>query len=417
MCNLRFYLLAFLMLFSLVHGSTMVYVTSQNSQVAVLDADNNTFLTNFTPSIGSTTASTLTGVAISPDQTTAYIADNGNKGLWIINTSDNSTRAFVSLPAASFPLEVNVTPDGSKVYISDFGAGIVYDMLTANNSVSTISGGATKPAGLAFNPSGSKLYVTDDASANIFAYNTSNDSFITTIAGARSLFAAVNGAGIGYETDIASNLVYSFNTATDTPLGTIATSGTDLSGVAFTSDGTTAYVGSNGDNTLQVIVSGVPGSPISLTHPPFEVAINPVNNQQVYLTANPASTVMVVENGSQVAAPDFDANLTSAFFLAYFQSSPSPSPSAPTSLVGKVIKDRFVLQTDIVHRLTWSASSSSNVVSYVISRNGVQIATIPADGKLRYDDHNRSPDEVDFYQVSAVDANGNQSTPASVTVP
>lgn len=408
--------LSFLLIISPLYlfASVKVYVTNNNSQISVLNADNNTFVKNFTPSIGDTTASMLAGVAISPDQATAYVVDTENQGLWIINSANDSTRAFVAFDSASIPLLVAVTPDGSKVYIADRNASVVFVMLTSDNSVSTISGGAIKPSGLAFNPSGTKLYVTDAAfqADTIFVYDTSDDTLITTIDGVRANFIAINAQGIGYEpasdgTDGTDVVV--FDTSTDTQTGIIETSGLGLDGVAFTTDGTTAYVASSEDATLQVIINGTLSTPIPLSAAPWQVAINPADQEQVYSTTTPSSTVMVVYDGTQISAPNFDANLTDANYFAYFTGT-----FLPSNLTGEVINNRFLLQTDIVHRLSWSASASLDVVSYAIFRNGVEIANVAA---LSYDDHNRSPNTIDFYEVKAVTADGTMSDPASIYIP
>ena len=396
-----------------LEASVKVYVTSADTYVSVLDADSNTFVKNFTPSIGGTTAAELQGVAISPDQTKAYIVDSSNNGIWIINTIDDSTSAFVSLSSASAPFQINVTPDGSKVYIADVSAGVVFVMTTADNAITTITGGAIKPSGLAFNPSGTKLYVSDVAffGSSVHVYNTSDDSSVTTIAAGIANFLAISSLGTGYAPLSDLTIVSVFDTATDIATGTITTTGNDLEGVAFTTDGVTAYVASAADQSMQVIVNGVLDSEISLLHRLWQVAINPENQSQVYSTTNPQSTVVVVNNGVRTAISDFDNNLTSAAYLAYIVSA---NPSPPTSLTGSVIKNRFVLQTDTVHRLAWPASASSDVVSYAVLRNGSQIATVSS---TSYDDHNRSPNTTDFYQVKAIDADGNQSYPVSVYIP
>lgn len=404
---------------SLIGATVRVYVTNGNAEVAVLNADNNTFIGTFSPMTDSRSSINLQGVAISPDQTTAYIADQGdfdvgNEGIWIINTNDNSTRAFVPLVGASFPTQIAVLPSGSKVYVSDKNAEAIFVMNTADNSVSSIPDGVGKPMGLAFNPSGTRLYVSDVASGanEIYVYDTSTDAFVTAIEGTRANFIAVSSQGIGYEpnsngdgTDVAV-----FDTSDNTALDPITTSGVLLDGVAFTRDGNTAYVASNdpAHKFLQVIQNGVSTSTIALSLQPWQVVINPTNDNQIYCTANGSSKVMVVSNGVELQPNPFGDLLTSATYLAYI------ATFSPTSLRGQEIYNRFVLQTDIVHRLTWEASNTPNVVAYSIMRNGVQIATVRG---LSYDDHNRSPNERDYYEVRAISINGDQSNPVSIYIP
>lgn len=406
---MKTWLLALLLPIGL-HAFTKVYVTTAASEIAVINANTNTFINTFIPSSGDTTAADLQGVAISPDQTTAYVVDSTNKGLWIINTSNDSTTAFVSLPDSNIPLQVAVIPDGSKVYVSDRSAASVFVMQTSDYSLSTISGGAVKPSGMAFNPSGTKLYVSDAAfgADRIYVYNTSDNTALTTISGPRASFLAVNSLGVGYAPQATSTAISTFNTATDTASSAISTTGNNLDGVAFTSDGTVAYVASNDDSTLKVITSGVQSASISLDQQPWQVAINPLDEEQIYCTTNGAPLV-VVYNGAQIAVPSIEAHVTSSYYLAYIV-----LPFAPSSLQGEVINNDFILQTDIVHRLMWQASPSSTATGYLVSRNGTALASVTG---LSYNDHNRSPDVIDFYEVQTIDATGVLSPPISLSLP
>lgn len=93
---------------------------------------------------------------------------------------------------------------------------------------------------------------------------------------------------------------------------------------------------------------------------------------------------------------------------------PSPTPPLPPSdLVGAVIKNRFLTQTDRIHVLIWSPSPDPSVLGYHIYRNGKLIATLAADGPFIYKDHNRSKDVTDTYIVAAFNAFGDS---AGITV-
>lgn len=91
-------------------------------------------------------------------------------------------------------------------------------------------------------------------------------------------------------------------------------------------------------------------------------------------------------------------------------------PQPVTNISGKVIKNRFLTETDIIHRLTWEASPSPNVTSYNIYRNGVLIAQVSAQDPLVYDDHNRSKRKVDTYTIVAI-SNGIPSTSTTIRIP
>lgn len=90
--------------------------------------------------------------------------------------------------------------------------------------------------------------------------------------------------------------------------------------------------------------------------------------------------------------------------------------SPPKNLTGNVISNRFLLQSDRIHRLQWDASQDPTVLYYRIFRNGEQIAKVLANGPLEYDDHRRSAKIPDQYMVNDVNASGNESSSVSITL-
>jgi len=415
----RFFFLSISFIPLFLNGFTKVYVTSQSGEVTILNADTNTIAGSFTPIFESTTANLLMGIGVSPDGAVAYIADwqtfpssENVAGIWVIDTVSDVATNFILLDADA-PSQVGISPDGSKVYTGDAAIGTIYVISTEDYTFETITGGAIKPSGIAFNPSGTKVYIADQNSPNIFVYSTSDNSLITTIAATDCTFLAINPSGIGYAPNNEGSDVTVFDASTDTTTPSITTTGNNLYGVDFTNDGSIAYVASDTDGAVQVITDGVVGGSISTTATYFsQLAVNPLNNQQIYVAAH---TVAVIENGEQVPNSDFDGYFSNAQYLAYIV--PAGIPGAPTSLTGQVIPNKFLLQTDIVHRLTWGASPSSGVVNYLIHRNGVQIGNVSASGPLLYDDHNQSPNVVDLYAVIAVNDQGYESAPISISLP
>ena len=92
-------------------------------------------------------------------------------------------------------------------------------------------------------------------------------------------------------------------------------------------------------------------------------------------------------------------------------------PAPPASFTGFRCKNKFATQTEYVNNLFWRASLDPTVVSYLIFRNGVLIATIPASGQFKFIDHDRPKKQVDTYALIAVDASGLESSPVIITVP
>lgn len=95
----------------------------------------------------------------------------------------------------------------------------------------------------------------------------------------------------------------------------------------------------------------------------------------------------------------------------------NPAPTAPSHLKGNQVKTRFLTQTAYNNEIRWSASTTPSVISYNIYRNGELVATVPATSPLFYQDPNARKKEVYTYEVTAVNAQGLESTPISVDVP
>jgi hypothetical protein len=99
-----------------------------------------------------------------------------------------------------------------------------------------------------------------------------------------------------------------------------------------------------------------------------------------------------------------------------------PAPSPPANLRGRQVRNRFATQTDLVNIITWRAPSSGETpVAYKIYRDATLtelIKTVRADGrhKFKFKDHNRRKHKSYTYFIVSVDAAGNQSVAASVTV-
>lgn len=94
-----------------------------------------------------------------------------------------------------------------------------------------------------------------------------------------------------------------------------------------------------------------------------------------------------------------------------------PEPLPPQNLAGVQEKNRFLDQTDIVNILTWKPSLDPLVVKYNLYRNDKLIAEISAKDPLRFEDHNRKSKRKYVYLLKAVNAEGIESNPISVSLP
>jgi len=98
-------------------------------------------------------------------------------------------------------------------------------------------------------------------------------------------------------------------------------------------------------------------------------------------------------------------------FLGY-----TPSILPPSHLQGVQKKNNFGFEYELYNQLTWTLSSSPQTTGYFIDRDGKNIATVNASTST-YQDHNQPRGVSSVYSLIAFDANGNTSSPITVTVP
>lgn len=90
-----------------------------------------------------------------------------------------------------------------------------------------------------------------------------------------------------------------------------------------------------------------------------------------------------------------------------------PIPLPPKRIFGRVLKNQFATQTDIIHAISWKASPSPCVTRYLIFRNGKLIAYVSSSSKLQFLDHNRRK-KSDIYAIKAENSFGLVSDPVTI---
>jgi len=123
---------------------------------------------------------------VTPSIPRLYVSDITNKKVLIIDPSSLTILSSIELPGATSPKWMAIKPDGSKVYIADEGDYRVYILNTSTNTVSSVEV-CSSPRGMAFNSDGSKLFVTQ-GNWDVSIVDAINDTFtddpgVTTIYG------------------------------------------------------------------------------------------------------------------------------------------------------------------------------------------------------------------------------------------
>ena len=103
-----------------------------------------------------------------------------------------------------------------------------------------------------------------------------------------------------------------------------------------------------------------------------------------------------------------NASLMRTITLTTLGSSDKTAPAAPSS--SSVLLSAFSsTRIDVV----WAASSSTDVASYAVYRDGALVATVERPNSPRYSDNGLAPSSSHSYTIRAIDSTGNQSTPTA----
>src|SRR6266478_6302735 len=176
-------------------------------------------------------------------QTHAYIVNTGSNSVSVIDTTSNTVVATVSVGGS--PLEVAITPDGTRVYVTNGNDNTVSVVDAASNTVvATVRVGAL-PTAVAITPDGTRVYVTTGDAVSVI--DATSNTVVATV--------GVSGLGVAITPDGTRAYVATFGTVSviDTASNTVVATvvlGEDYQnspiGVAITPDGTRAYFTNSG---------------------------------------------------------------------------------------------------------------------------------------------------------------------------
>jgi YVTN family beta-propeller protein len=119
-------------------------------------------------------------VAVSPDSQRVYVTNNGSNTVSVINTASNVVIANVPVSAGSIT-NLEVSPNNSQVYVISQNTNSIQIISTASLTViGSIAVGPT-PIDVAFNPSGTRAYVTSYGDSSVKVINVATRSVIASI--------------------------------------------------------------------------------------------------------------------------------------------------------------------------------------------------------------------------------------------
>lgn len=438
-------------------GRTAYIARRGANDVLVFDLITNTPITTIT--VGDAIS-----LVPSPDGSRIYVLTATTGTVSVISTATNTVFATIPIPLLASN-DIAITPDGKKVYVSNF-AGSITPIDTSTNTAGTpipLSAGAN---GLAITPDGSTLYICLQLGASIVPMDIATNTVGTEIVvGGFPIDVAITPNGqTAYVTISAPDSVVPINISTNTAGAAIPMPDTPPA-IAITPDGTTAYVAISSNSVIPIdIASNTAGTAIPIGGNTSQyLAITPDQAPFAFFTVtdsifdasqstSPTGSIVnyfwdfgdgtTLSTSSSIVSHHFPSSgffnvtlrvtnsagtsttvvsngqgvLNNGGRSAVFSQVISANPLNPANFRGSVVQNKFATQTDIINHLTWEPNNDSNVKEYIIFRDGEPIAIIPQAGPFRYNDHNRRKNTVYTYTLIAIDGNGNESPSSTIVL-
>ncbi len=186
----------------------------------------------------------------------AYIPNEGDNTLSVIDTVTDTVTATIPLPSGSTPIGIAVLPNGQKVYVASFDAPQLTAISTATNTVADAATVGFADRAVAASPDGSTVYL-DNADNTVSVIATANDSVLGSFAvgaGSGGVVATPDGTRL-YVSNFNDQTVTAIATPAGTVLATIKLTNSDDSayGIAASPDSSTIYVSLDAEGQVDVI--------------------------------------------------------------------------------------------------------------------------------------------------------------------
>lgn len=192
-----------------------------------------------------------TGVAEAGDQL-GYVTNEQAGTISQVNLSTGTLGLPISV--GSQPVAIAITPDGSTAFVADFGSSQIVPVVLSTGRLGAPISLSDRPAAIGINPNGATAYVISDKGREWPITLATGHVGNPTSIPANSDAIAISPAGNrGYITNVADGTLTPFNLSTGAVGQPINLTSATPDGVAISPDGGTAYVVSNSAGTLTPI--------------------------------------------------------------------------------------------------------------------------------------------------------------------
>jgi YVTN family beta-propeller protein len=230
------------------------------------------------------------------------------RGGSVIDTATNTVTT--TIPAGPYPFAIAITPDGSKVYVTNRGFNFTQVIDTVTNAVNaSVRTGFRAGNAIAVTPDGTKVYVAG-GNLGVAVIDTATDTLVGSPIPVLAIGLAVSpdSSKLYVASQLDDTAVSVIDTATNAVTATIPVA-SNPGALAVTPDGGKVYIVNSDDNTVSVIDTAIN----------TVVAVVPVGN-------SPASFGVFIQ--SRYAGTPGDANCHGKSVSALAQTFGGLNPAA-----------------------------------------------------------------------------------------
>jgi YVTN family beta-propeller protein len=283
----------------------IVYVANAAGGITEINSSNNSAIATAPfPNNGST-------LAVTPDGTRLYVSNRDVGEVRVFDTRTNVPLVVIPVGNAGENVGIAVSPNGQLVYVANQFSGTVTVIDAATNHVvQTIFTGA-EPIWITFSADGSGAYVSNQVSGTVSVVATASGSVINTIGGFSCPFHSKlthDGSKLLVSSQCDNSLKV-VNLSTNTVVNSIPT-GPNPRGIALTPDGRRAYVADWFSNTVDVIdvVAEVNlNTPITVGNNPLGIAMTP--SGKAYVANFSDNSISVIESSTNTVTATLPARV------------------------------------------------------------------------------------------------------------
>ncbi|MBI4229174.1 MAG: beta-propeller fold lactonase family protein, partial [Deltaproteobacteria bacterium] len=228
-----------------------------------------------------------------------YVANNAADTLSVIDPL-TQTEVARSSDVGDGPNGIAVSPDGRRIYITNFSDDTISVLNTENLKLVDTFASGDGPQFLAISSDGARLYVPNRNENSVSILETSNNTLVDTVnVGNLPFGVAVDPLGTNiYVSNTSSDNVSVIDSLSNSVIATIMV-GDGPRHIAVSPDGTRAYVANWGDDTVSIIdtISHTVVETVNVGNGPYGVAFSP-DGGNVYISHDLDVIVSVIETVS-----------------------------------------------------------------------------------------------------------------------